>query len=443
MKHKKTVSIFLAIFFSIFSTAGFVKASVLGFDTSTPCTYWEDVFNFSMSAAGVLTLAMLVLGGLYYIVSLGQEEKLGNAKKMMTGALAGFMLAIFSFLIFRVISPSLLQCRIDVPEVILPEAASLVGGTINLCAGLHEDSLFDEQSECEAHGGPDNAACEGSCIQWESDSADNEEGTVEGGESSGEEATEGGSTGEGNGDIETDQGTTRWCCISNDSALYQQMMSFCPTGEGGDHLANYRNVVNNWINILPGRAVYVGGGTMHGGTCNASSSDTYLSRKLQSGEGYRSQWVDPVGGDINQAMSNYRAWAQSLGGTYCGDCLTFTRTLYQCVGVSSNVINLSTDRSAARYYFNNPREFAEALQNGSAEMVPGTFIWFGEGCGHAINYTGISGSEIIEMGGGGSSITANGYRASTINVTSTLQSYVTSSWLSRRDCPVYVHRMLE
>ena len=117
MKYKKTLLISIAIFFSTFNIVNFTRASVLGFDTSTPCTYWKDVFDFSMSAAGILTLVMLVAGGLYYIVSLGQEERLGNAKSMMGGAMVGFVLAIFSWMIFNVISPSLLQCRIDVPEV--------------------------------------------------------------------------------------------------------------------------------------------------------------------------------------------------------------------------------------------------------------------------------------------------------------------------------------
>ncbi|NQU99775.1 MAG: hypothetical protein HQ538_03470 [Parcubacteria group bacterium] len=374
MKYKSIVLKIIFIFFLMFGITNIVQASVLGFDTSDPCEYWDDVFNFSMSAAGILTLVMLVAGGLYYIVSLGQEERLGNAKKIMTGAMSGFGLAIFSYLIFNILSPSLLRCEIYVPEVQYPDFGN----------------------------------------------AD-------------EETTAGGDTSDG---VTVNPGTG--------SGLYSEMMAACPSdrSNSSNHLENYRNVINRWMSIIPGRAVYVGGGYMSGGTCNASPSDPYLTRKLQSGRSYSEQWVDPVGGDMNQAISNYREWARGLGGTYCGDCLTFSRTLYQCVA-NINVIPIKANRGSATYYFNSPSEFANALQNGTVQMTPGSFIWLGTGCGHAINYTGVSGAEVIEMGGGGSPVTANGHRASTVNVTSSLQGYLSSGWVRARDCPVYVHRPLE
>ena len=203
MLSKKSSSIIITIFISTFSIINSANASTLGFDTSTPCNYWKDVFDFGMSAAGILTLVMLVVGGLYYIVSMGEEERLGNAKAMMGGALVGFVLAIFSWMIFKVISPSLLSCRIDVPEVVQPEltldtsgGGGAVGpnGAADPCAGVADEDLFDTQELCESGGG-DDGECDGMCLEIppipaESNEDDNEEGgSDEDGDNSGDDST--------------------------------------------------------------------------------------------------------------------------------------------------------------------------------------------------------------------------------------------------------------
>jgi len=228
---KSKLLIIASIFFSVFNIVNFTKASVLGFDTSTPCAYWKDVFDFSMSAAGILTLVMLVAGGLYYMVSLGQEERLGNAKSMMGGAMVGFVLAIFSYLIFQVISPSLLQCRIDVPEVVQPEPTqgtggySGPGGPSDPCAGVADEDLFDTRDLCESGG------CDGSCLEIppipeETDDSGDDEGDGTDGDSSDDES--GGSDDEGDGDsgdgdpadeddssisITNEDRARRFCCV--------------------------------------------------------------------------------------------------------------------------------------------------------------------------------------------------------------------------------------
>lgn len=426
----------------------------LGFDTSSPCAYWQSVFNFGMMAAGILATAMLVFGGIYYMASLGQEDRITNAKNIMTGAVVGFIIAISSWLIFNLLSPTLLECRLEVPQLDLPNVDSDSSDsdsttTANTCAGVSEDDLYDTQEACMegwdgsciqqevATGDPGNTACTSNdqCEEGQTcegaNSESGESGTCTGGEDDEEE-------GEGS------ESGRRWCRIPSASELWREMQSVCSSS--GDSLENYRNVVGRWRDILPGQAVYVGGGTMPGGTCHASYSDSYLERKLQ-GSGYRSQWVDPVDGNIEEAVSNYRAWAESLGGRYCGDCLTFSRELYRCAGTSVNVIQIKESSSSAVYQFDNPREFVEQLQGGRAEMTAGSFIWLGGDCGHAINYTGISGAEVIEMGGGasgGNRVEANGHTATSVRITSTLESYLSSGWVSNRsNCPVYVHRPLE
>lgn len=224
--------IFFATLFSVLSYVSTARASVLGFDTSTPCTYWEDVFNFGMSVAGILTLVMLVVGGLYYMVSLGQEEKLGNAKSMMGGAMVGFILAIFSWMVFNIISPSLLQCRLDIPEIDLGSVATGdygsngPGGPSDPCAGVADEDLFASRDLCES------SECDGRCLEIPSipedtdDSSDEEGGGTSGDgnddESDGSNGGGDSDSGDGDGDSadEDDSGTSitnvgragKFCC---------------------------------------------------------------------------------------------------------------------------------------------------------------------------------------------------------------------------------------
>lgn len=289
MKYKNTIYIILTVFTAIFSIVGFVKASVLGFDTSDPCTYWKDVFDFGMGAAGILTLVMLVVGGLYYIVSLGQEERLGSAKSMMGGAMIGFLLAIFSYLIFQVISPSLLQCRIDVPEVIQPEAIEDEGGGLyssegpngpaDPCAGVADEDLKDSQELCEGGGGREGGSCDGTCLQIpeipaeevsEEDDTDEEDVTEEGSEESTEEDDD--SIEEENVTLSNTNRAGKWCCAGGGSCNDVARLI-----EEGQIIAT----------PAPTRDLQDGIGTR---TCSWMSSRSYCSN------------ANPCGGDYSQEV---------------------------------------------------------------------------------------------------------------------------------------------
>jgi hypothetical protein len=432
--------------------ANAVSVTTTIFEGSDPCTYWKSVFDFAVLAAGVLTATVVAGGGLYYVVSFGQEERLKNAKAMMTGGIVGMMLALSSWGLFNLLAPTLLQCKIDLPEVDL-------GGTeqTDPCEGYHEDDLFNTQEECMASGSEEDGECDGTCVQQLEASGEQDSGTsCESNEECGEgETCEGADSEQGTsgtctgGETSDEEGSNedeeseeegdgrKWCCVTS-SGLWELMQSFCT---GDSSVEGYQELVRNWAEITPGEAAYVGAGRMSGGICNASGSETYYTRKLNSSGGYRSQWVDPVNGDMDQAISDYRAWANSLGGRYCGDCFTFSRELYRCVGASGFGLGLNSSSGADRTY--SASEFYDGISDGSITVEPGTYIWVagGDCSGHAVNYTGISGSEVIEMGGGRTSLSVNGHTASSVAVTSSLQSRM-ANYSRRSGCNVYVTNML-
>jgi hypothetical protein len=146
------------------STGG-IKTMI--FKGSDPCTYWKSVFDFGMAAAGILTAAVVMVGGLYYIISFGQQDKLQRAKDVMTGALTGLILALTSWGLFNVLAPTLLKCELKIEKIALetPTTPTTGPSSGDPCAGVPEEKLFDTEQDCKTKGGPDGSACEGACVQ--------------------------------------------------------------------------------------------------------------------------------------------------------------------------------------------------------------------------------------------------------------------------------------
>ncbi|MCK4891566.1 MAG: hypothetical protein KAS78_02765 [Candidatus Pacebacteria bacterium] len=60
-------------------------------------TLIENVLKWILSVAGSLTLLMLIAGGVLYITSSGNEQKVETAKKMITWTILGLILILASY----------------------------------------------------------------------------------------------------------------------------------------------------------------------------------------------------------------------------------------------------------------------------------------------------------------------------------------------------------
>lgn len=81
--------------------------------------YAGEMFWFLLSAAIVLALLMLVIGGVEYVGSAGNTSLLGDAKGRILNAILGLLLALTAWLILNLINPNLVDFSLMIPHIIL------------------------------------------------------------------------------------------------------------------------------------------------------------------------------------------------------------------------------------------------------------------------------------------------------------------------------------
>lgn len=85
------------------------------------------MFWFLLSAAVILALVMLVIGGVEYVGSAGNVSLLGDAKGRIINALLGLLLALAAWLILNLINPDLVDFSITIKSLNLPVDIENVG----------------------------------------------------------------------------------------------------------------------------------------------------------------------------------------------------------------------------------------------------------------------------------------------------------------------------
>lgn len=61
------------------------------------------ILNFFLTFLGILAVIMVVYGGVTYVTSAGNDEGIGNAKKIITYAVVGLIVILLSFAIIRTV----------------------------------------------------------------------------------------------------------------------------------------------------------------------------------------------------------------------------------------------------------------------------------------------------------------------------------------------------
>lgn len=71
--------------------------------------YLESLYTFGIAIAAILAVFMIALGAFLYVVtSAGNASKIADAKKMITNAIVGLVLALIVWLILFVVNPDLI-----------------------------------------------------------------------------------------------------------------------------------------------------------------------------------------------------------------------------------------------------------------------------------------------------------------------------------------------
>ena len=69
----------------------------------------ENTLLWLLSVAGVITIFMLVVGGIMYMTAGGDEQKVTTAKKVVTWTIIGLGLILISYSIMAVLDQILVQ----------------------------------------------------------------------------------------------------------------------------------------------------------------------------------------------------------------------------------------------------------------------------------------------------------------------------------------------
>ena len=73
--------------------------------------YVVGLYDFLLSVVGIVAVLMLIIGGMRYITSAGNQAAVSDAKDIITNALAGLLLAILSWVIVAEINPDVLYIK--------------------------------------------------------------------------------------------------------------------------------------------------------------------------------------------------------------------------------------------------------------------------------------------------------------------------------------------
>jgi len=121
-KNKKSISVIILLIisfvFTSFSLAGTANTSTTnttnttsGTKTSnatlnnplgeikTPGQLIGNIVKTLMGVVGVVAVLMIVWGGVMYMTSAGSEERIGTAKKIITGAIIGLVISLLAYVI--------------------------------------------------------------------------------------------------------------------------------------------------------------------------------------------------------------------------------------------------------------------------------------------------------------------------------------------------------
>lgn len=88
--------------------------------------YVSALYKFGIGAVGIAALLMLTIGGFMYASSAGNTSSIGTAKKVITDAIVGLVLALTSYLLLYTINPDLVTLKRIAP--ISTMSTSLTGG---------------------------------------------------------------------------------------------------------------------------------------------------------------------------------------------------------------------------------------------------------------------------------------------------------------------------
>ncbi len=113
--------------------------------TANIARYIIAIYNYGISIGAILATIVLMAAGLVWLTSGGSQDKIGQAKNMISGSIVGLVLLFSSYMILNMVNPELVNFRVQKIENI----EKLVSG----CCQLDTHGIMTNNRWCENNSG--------------------------------------------------------------------------------------------------------------------------------------------------------------------------------------------------------------------------------------------------------------------------------------------------
>lgn len=120
--------------------------------------YIKTIYNYLLIILSILASVMIVVAGVQYVSSAGNQETIGNAKKRIIGAIIGLALAYMSYTILNIVNPNTVNLRL--PQVYLVRAIPLPDTTEKMILQPCNPKESDADSKCQGLLADTSAYCQ-------------------------------------------------------------------------------------------------------------------------------------------------------------------------------------------------------------------------------------------------------------------------------------------
>lgn len=111
--------------------------------------YIGELYKYALGIVTLIAVLMIMVGGIVWLTAGGNQERVANAKKYISGSLIGLALALFSYTILRTINPALIKFEsLKIQQVGLVETERETSDN-TLCSNPNNPTKFNDKEKCE------------------------------------------------------------------------------------------------------------------------------------------------------------------------------------------------------------------------------------------------------------------------------------------------------
>jgi len=99
--------------------------------------YVSAIYRYALGIASIMAVVAVMVGGIMYLTSAGSAGRIGEAKKIIFGAISGLVIIIFSYVLLNLVNPELVKLTPIRVEAVIEEVLA----TGNFCKDLDANKI--------------------------------------------------------------------------------------------------------------------------------------------------------------------------------------------------------------------------------------------------------------------------------------------------------------